>query len=96
MRNSLVPHVLEAAPREESFIEAVKDDALEGFKTFNEAAFAGAIVADENGEGGELDHAAVAHGLEMAESEALQRQLKLRVGVDLFHFARFVRFHGRR
>jgi len=94
VRYRLVPHMLETTPGKKSFIETVKDDALERFKAFNKTAFARAVVANENSEWGELDHATITHSLEMAESDALQRELRLQSALDLLHCVGFGRFRG--
>ena len=65
--------MFEASPGLHRGIQAMLNDRLEGLQALGDAAFAGAIVADEDGQGREADGAAIADGFEMFEAEGPEK-----------------------
>src|SRR5205823_4476993 len=74
MSHRVIPDLFKAAPAAHGRVESVLHDIAKRFQTFDEAAFAGTVVADEDGQRAERHRAAVADSLEILQAEAAERQ----------------------
>jgi len=61
--------MLETSPGLHGYIQTLMDNRLEGLQSLCDTALAGTIVADEDGQGGKLNGAAVLDGFEILEAE---------------------------
>jgi hypothetical protein len=65
MANALIPNILKAVPVLHGFVKAFINDELQRLQAFDNAALAGAVIADQNRERRQLYHAAILHGFEV-------------------------------
>ena len=73
-RTPLIPDMVHAIPALHGLIQSVRNNSPVGFQSFDQAALAGAVVADQDSSGVKDHGAAVVDGLEVFQLKSAFRK----------------------